>query len=162
MQKGSRPRRRKGWSQARPACLSKGGPNLRAFVVYPRFTQGISFARLAKFLSGIPGLDISVVRRAAMRGALAAMPEAGRDPFASRTSLIRARNRAGIGRDRGAGRQTELAAEGLPPQGQPLVPENYEWFSHQMGRETLCRHPLHHRIRPPPRPSQRSKPSASR
>ena len=60
------------------------GPNLRAFVVYLRFTQGISFERLAKLLSDILGLDIS-------EGALVNMLEAARDPFAAQTSLIRAR-----------------------------------------------------------------------
>jgi transposase len=35
------------------------GPNLRALVVYLRFTQGISFERLAKLLSDILGLEIS-------------------------------------------------------------------------------------------------------
>ena len=59
------------------------GPNLRAFVVYLRFTQGISFERLAKLLSDILGLDIS-------EGALVNMLEAARDPFATQTSLIRA------------------------------------------------------------------------
>jgi transposase len=60
------------------------GPNLRALVVYLRFTQGISFERLAKLLSDILGLDIS-------EGALVNMLEAARDPFATQTSLIRAR-----------------------------------------------------------------------
>jgi transposase len=60
------------------------GPNLRAFVVYLRFTQGISFERLAKLLSDILGLEIS-------EGALVNMLEAARDAFATQTSLIRAR-----------------------------------------------------------------------
>jgi transposase len=60
------------------------GPNLRALVVYLRFTQGISFERLAKLLSDILGLDIS-------EGALVNMLEAARHPFATQTSLIRAR-----------------------------------------------------------------------
>ena len=60
------------------------GPNLRAFVIYLRFTQGISFERLAKLLSDLLGLDIS-------QGALVNMLEAARHPFAARTSLIRAR-----------------------------------------------------------------------
>lgn len=60
------------------------GPNLRAFVIYLRFTQGISFERLAKLLSDILGLDIS-------EGALVNMLEAARHPFATQTSLIRAR-----------------------------------------------------------------------
>ncbi len=60
------------------------GPNLRALVVYLRFTQGISFERLAKLLSDLLGLDIS-------EGALVNMLEAARHPFAAQTSLIRAR-----------------------------------------------------------------------
>jgi len=60
------------------------GPNLRALVVYLRFTQGISFERLAKLLSDLLGLEIS-------EGALVNMLEAARDAFATQTSLIRAR-----------------------------------------------------------------------
>lgn len=60
------------------------GPNLRALVIYLRFTQGISFERLAKLLSDLLGLDIS-------EGALVNMLEAARHPFATQTSLIRAR-----------------------------------------------------------------------
>ncbi|MFS8087139.1 MAG: IS66 family transposase [Acidobacteriota bacterium] len=60
------------------------GPNLRAFVIYLRFTQGISFERLAKLLSDILGLEIS-------EGALVNMLEAARHSFATQTSLIRAR-----------------------------------------------------------------------
>jgi transposase len=60
------------------------GPNLRALVIYLRFTQGISFERLAKLLSDILRLDIS-------EGALVNMLEAARDAFATQTSLIRAR-----------------------------------------------------------------------
>jgi transposase len=56
------------------------GPNLRAFVVYLRFTQGISFERLAMLLSDILGLDIS-------EGALVNMLEVARHPFATQTSL---------------------------------------------------------------------------
>ena len=60
------------------------GPNLRAFVIYLRFTQGISFERLAKLLSDLLGLDIS-------QGALVNMLAAARHPFMAQTSLIRAR-----------------------------------------------------------------------
>ena len=70
-----------------PQGLEPGSPfapNLRALVVYLRFTQGISFERLAKLLSDLPGLDIS-------EGALVNMLEAARHPFATQTSLIRAR-----------------------------------------------------------------------
>jgi transposase len=60
------------------------GPNLRALVIYLRFTQGISFERLARLLSDLLGLDIS-------EGALVNMLGAARRPFATQTSLIRAR-----------------------------------------------------------------------
>ena len=60
------------------------GPNLRAFVVYLRFTQGISFERLARLLSDILGLDVS-------EGALVNMLAAAQGPFAAQASLIRAR-----------------------------------------------------------------------
>ena len=70
-----------------PQGLEQGspfGPNLRALVIYLRFTQGISFERLATLLFDILGLDIS-------EGALVNMLEVARDPFATQTSLIRAR-----------------------------------------------------------------------
>jgi len=60
------------------------GPNLRALVIYLRFTQGISFERLAKLLSDLLGLEIS-------EGALVNMLEASREFFATQTSLIRER-----------------------------------------------------------------------
>src|SRR5208337_1600682 len=60
------------------------GENLRALVIYLRFTQGISFERLALLLSDILGLDIS-------EGALVNMLEAAREAFAAQTSRIRAR-----------------------------------------------------------------------
>lgn len=72
---------------AAPADLPKGSPfgeNLRALVVYLRFTQGIAFARLATLLSDLLGLDIS-------EGALVNMLEAAREPFAAQQSAIRAR-----------------------------------------------------------------------
>ena len=76
----------KKFKAAPPQGLEPGspfGPNLRAFVVYLRFTQGISFERLARLLSDILGLDVS-------EGALVNMLAAARDPFAAQTSLIRA------------------------------------------------------------------------
>ena len=60
------------------------GPNLRALVIYLRFTQGISFERLARLVSDLLGLDIS-------EGALVNMLEAARDAFSVQTSRIRAR-----------------------------------------------------------------------
>jgi transposase len=59
------------------------GENLRAAVIYLRFTKGISFERWAQLLSDILGLAIS-------EGALVNMLAAARDPFATQTSLIRA------------------------------------------------------------------------
>ena len=70
-----------------PAGLEPGspfGPNLRALVVYLRFTQGIAFERLARLMSDLLGLDIS-------EGALVNMLDAARDAFARQTGLIRAR-----------------------------------------------------------------------
>jgi transposase len=60
------------------------GPNLRALVIYLRFTQGIAFERLARLLSDLLGLDIS-------EGALVNMLDAARDAFAAQTSAIRSR-----------------------------------------------------------------------
>src|SRR5450755_3424268 len=60
------------------------GPNLRALVIYLRFTQGIAFERLARLLSDLLGLSIS-------EGALVNVLDAARDTFARQTSRIRAR-----------------------------------------------------------------------
>jgi transposase len=60
------------------------GPNLRALVIYLRFTQGIGFERLARLVSDLLGLDIS-------EGALVNMLDAARDAFSRQTSLIRTR-----------------------------------------------------------------------
>jgi len=60
------------------------GPNLRALVIYLRFTQGIAFERLATLLSDLLGLDIS-------EGALVNMLDAARASFAAATAAIRAR-----------------------------------------------------------------------
>jgi Transposase IS66 family len=49
--------------------------NLRALVIYLRFTRGIAFERLARLLSDILGLEIS-------EGALVDMLEAAREAFA--------------------------------------------------------------------------------
>jgi transposase len=70
-----------------PADMAPGSPfgaHLRAFVIYLRFTQGISFERLAQLLSDLLGLEIS-------EGALVNMLDAARDAFATQTSAIRAR-----------------------------------------------------------------------
>jgi transposase len=70
-----------------PQDMPKGspfGPNLRALVIYLRFTQGIAFERLATLLSDLLGLDIS-------EGALVNMLDAARASFAAATAAIRAR-----------------------------------------------------------------------
>ena len=72
---------------AAPADMPKGSPfgeNLRALVIYLRFTQGIAFERLATLLSDILGLEIS-------EGALVNMLDASRGAFAAQRSTIRAR-----------------------------------------------------------------------
>src|ERR1700749_4732117 len=72
---------------APPAGLAPGspfGPNLRAFVLYLRFAQAIPFARLARLMSDLLGLEIS-------EGALANMLEASGSTFARQASLIRDR-----------------------------------------------------------------------
>jgi transposase len=70
-----------------PADLEPGspfGPNLRAFALYLRFTQAISFERLAKLVSDLLGLHIS-------EGALNNMLEDSREAFARQYCLIRER-----------------------------------------------------------------------
>ena len=70
-----------------PAGLAPGspfGPNLRAFVLYLRFAQASPFARLARLMSDLLGLEIS-------EGALANMLEASGRTFAHQASLIRDR-----------------------------------------------------------------------
>jgi len=64
------------------------GPNLRAFVVYLRSVQGIPLARLSHVLRDLFGLEIS-------EGALVNILSASRKPFATQTSLIKARLMAG-------------------------------------------------------------------
>jgi transposase len=59
------------------------GPNLRALVLYLRFTQGIAFERLARLMSDLLGLAVS-------EGALVNMLAAAREAFAAQTSRIRA------------------------------------------------------------------------
>ena len=67
------------------------GPNLRALVIYLRFTQGIAFGRLATLLSDILGLEIS-------EGALVNMLDAAQDAFATAASAIRAKLLCGTAR----------------------------------------------------------------
>jgi transposase len=77
----------KRFKAAAPADMPPGspfGPNLRALVIYLRFTQNIAFERLARLLSDLLGLDIS-------EGALVNMLDASREAFAAQTNAIRAR-----------------------------------------------------------------------
>jgi transposase len=70
-----------------PTGLEPGspfGPNLRALVLYLRFTHAISFERLARLMSDLIGLEIS-------EGALVNMLADSRKAFARAASRIRAR-----------------------------------------------------------------------
>jgi transposase len=81
----------KKFKAAPPSGMEPGSPfgeNLRALVIYLRFTQGIAFERLATLLSDLLGLEIS-------EGALVNMLAAARDAFACQTSHIRARLMSG-------------------------------------------------------------------
>ena len=72
---------------APPAGLAPGspfGPNLRAFVLYLRFAQAIPFARLARLMSDLLGLEIS-------EGALANLLAASGGAVADQARLIRDR-----------------------------------------------------------------------
>lgn len=74
-----------------PADMGRGspfGPNLRALVIYLRFTQAIGFERLAKLLSDLLGLEIS-------EGALINILDAAKAPFEAQTSAIKANLLAG-------------------------------------------------------------------
>jgi transposase len=76
---------------APPAGLEPGspfGPNLRALAIYLRFTQAISFERLARLFSDLIGLEIS-------EGALVNMLDDSKLAFARQASRIRARLLAG-------------------------------------------------------------------
>ena len=70
-----------------PLGLERGspfGPNLRAFVIYLRFTQGVGFERLSLLMRDLFGLDIS-------EGALVNILEAARERFHAASQAIRAR-----------------------------------------------------------------------
>jgi transposase len=60
------------------------GPNLRALVIYLRFTQGIALERLTTLVSEVFGLAIS-------EGAIVNMLNAARPAFVAQTNAIRAR-----------------------------------------------------------------------
>lgn len=77
----------KRFKAAPPQDMPNGSPfgaNLRALVIYLRFTQGIAFERLATLLSDLLGLDIS-------EGALVNMLDASREAFSTQRSAIRQR-----------------------------------------------------------------------
>src|SRR5712664_1484711 len=81
----------KPFKAAPPAGLEPGspfGPNLRAFAIYLRFTQAISFERLSRLFSDLLGLEIS-------EGALVNMLDDSKQAFARAANLIRARLLAG-------------------------------------------------------------------
>jgi transposase len=70
-----------------PAGLEPGspfGPNLRAFVIYLRFTQGVAFERRSRLMKDLFGLSIS-------EGALVNIVAAARQRFASASAAIRAK-----------------------------------------------------------------------
>jgi transposase len=70
-----------------PADMPPGSPfgaNLRALVIYWRYTHGIAFERLARLLHDLYGLTIS-------EGALINMLDAAVEAFAAQTRRIRAR-----------------------------------------------------------------------
>lgn len=76
---------------APPKDMPRGspfGPNLRALAIYLRFTQAISFERLARLLSDMPGLTIS-------EGALVNILDVAQDAFGEARSTIRNRLLAG-------------------------------------------------------------------
>jgi transposase len=60
------------------------GPNLRAFIVYLRFTQGVGFERLSALMRALLGVDIS-------EGALVNILKAARAGFRAASEAIRAR-----------------------------------------------------------------------
>ena len=70
---------------AAPEGLAKGSPfgaNLRALIIYLRFTQAIGFDRLVRLLGDLLGLEIS-------EGALINILRAARQAFAAATARIR-------------------------------------------------------------------------
>ncbi|MFN0194776.1 MAG: IS66 family transposase [Aestuariivirga sp.] len=72
---------------AAPQGMARGSPfgaNLRALVIYLRFTQAIGFDRLARLLGDLLGLDIS-------EGALVNMLKAAKSAFAAQAARIRAK-----------------------------------------------------------------------
>jgi transposase len=60
------------------------GPNLRALVIFLRFTQGVAFERLSRLMRDLFGLSIS-------EGALVNIVAAARQRFAAASAAIRAK-----------------------------------------------------------------------
>jgi len=74
-----------------PEGLERGspfGPNLRAFIVYLRFTQGVGFERLSALMRDLLGVEIS-------EGAIVNILKAARAGFRAAGEAIRARLLAG-------------------------------------------------------------------
>jgi transposase len=70
-----------------PQGLERGspfGPNLRAFVIYLRFTQGVGFERLSLLMRDLLGVEIS-------EGALVNILKAAQERFQAASQAIRAR-----------------------------------------------------------------------
>lgn len=70
-----------------PEGLEPGSPfgsNLRAFVIYLRFTQGVAFERLSRLMKDLFDLDVS-------ESALVNILSAAREPFAAASAVIRDR-----------------------------------------------------------------------
>jgi transposase len=84
---GTCPNCSKNFKAAPPADMPRGSPfgdNLRALILYLRFTQNIALERLSTLLSTVLGLDIS-------EGAIVNILQASRDAFAKQREAIRAR-----------------------------------------------------------------------
>ena len=84
---GTCPNCAKKFKAARPADMPKGSPfgdNLRALILYLRFTQNIALERLSTLLATVLGLAIS-------EGAIVNVLQAARSAFAKQREAIRAR-----------------------------------------------------------------------
>ena len=95
-----------------PQDMPKGSPfgsNLRALVIYLRFTRCVAFERSAALLSDRVELDISVVRQAHHEGRARQHARRGDCSYPRRAPR---RNHPEIPQDRPAGRPAKLAAVG--------------------------------------------------
>ena len=105
-----------------PAGFEPGspfGPNLRALVIYLRFTQGVAFERLSRLLRDAFGLEIS-------EGALVNILLSARERFAAANAAIRARLLSGTvicSDETGLSRwKAKLVAVGFPSWSERLFP----------------------------------------